>query len=306
MSNYKNGELHKSFVKTLWRGVVGAAFCGSYLAILERAAEAFLGLSAEQPLQQHSFADTVLLRLTLVASLLNCSSHIAVVSGLLQDTYTVSILIGVGFDVLSNFLYFAALCCLTKSKTNFYNEIVERSLFKTGLTLVIALAVQVYLFWAHVRALRLGHSLSRIQQVTKSAWNNLRGDPGPWYMDHLFAYLDLAHHMFMTLVALRAFDMALRSTAKSSMLGLLLLLVSSSALSMNQQSGNEYVRNTPGRLPSRCLSVDPQTDKATCYCFGDGAKHNAFSVDWRNGRFCLLWFHSFRQVYEMSLVEAEQ
>ena len=172
--------------------------------------------------------------LVLFCALLNTLSHLAVVSGFLRhDTYVLSILIGVGFDVVSQIMYATWWWCWSSSSLSStrstattvpINETIHDMdstgnmeqygwLFMTvpsAMTLTTTLVVLLILLtnlYLHLRALFIASSsslsLKRLQSVVQSAWNNLRGDPGPMFADHAFAYTDLATHVFQLVTVWR-------------------------------------------------------------------------------------------------------
>ena len=130
---------------------------------------------------------------TCAASVLNVASHAAVALGMLNDTYVLSILVGVGFDILTRILQMVWWACLT---LELEPEPAELDSDWTAILLFVLLSVYAYHLTVHIQALYMNSSLERMQSVLKSSINNLRGIPGKAYADHLFAYSDLGTHIF--------------------------------------------------------------------------------------------------------------
>lgn len=150
------------------------------------------------------------------ASFLNVLSHSAVALGALNDTYVLSILVGVGFDVFTRILQLVwwiwmtrtlpettstrlmlsvpKICSFEESTLVIDNPVPDNTNSTQALLLVMVF-FYVYHMIVHVRALCMNQSLSRLQSVLKSALNNLKGIPGEGYSDHFFAYTDLGTHL---------------------------------------------------------------------------------------------------------------
>mmetsp|Transcript_22114 Transcript_22114/g.61464 ORF Transcript_22114/g.61464 Transcript_22114/m.61464 type:complete len:435 (+) Transcript_22114:79-1383(+) len=154
--------------------------------------------------------------LSLVCALLNVTSHAWVVAGRLQgDTYVISILFGVGFDVWSSALYGLQflLATLMMPARRFDEKMQERETILMTQDEASSSVLQGYHLWnlsctfvaviliaaqwhLHVRALYLAsHDMKRLRAVVFGAHRNLRGQPGAYYQDHVFAYTDLGYHM---------------------------------------------------------------------------------------------------------------
>mmetsp|Transcript_829 Transcript_829/g.1595 ORF Transcript_829/g.1595 Transcript_829/m.1595 type:complete len:343 (-) Transcript_829:698-1726(-) len=144
-----------------------------------------------------------------MTSLLNVLSHAAVVLGALQDTYVISILVGVGFDVLTRLYQLWWWMQLVQSTIEEEEEESGSSSSSSSLQLLdncflgLLSLLFLYQMWIHIRALLLvnNDSLERVQTVLKGALNNLRGIPGQGGKDHLFAYSDLSLHLLPCLLS---------------------------------------------------------------------------------------------------------
>lgn len=111
---------------------------------------------------------------------------------MIEDTYVISILIGVGFDVSPSFVYL-----ITWAHKSFAVWSTAASIdMATEAFLVILMAVSLVHLLLHLRTLRLSASYTRLNSVVRSACDNLIGDPGRGYSDHIFAYTYLGTHLF--------------------------------------------------------------------------------------------------------------
>ena len=171
----------------------------------------------------------LLLILNAILSLLNVSSHLAVVLGCLDDTYVLSILVGVGFDICSSFVYVAFWISnysfyYYSYNTNFdqyaqpkmevydgQKDAQQRWLVGNKQTWngdVVFCATYVSFFIYHL-IIHTGAlyniqscSLRRTSEAVCSAWNNIQGIPGICWKDHFFAFTDLGTHTFQFIVSL--------------------------------------------------------------------------------------------------------
>mmetsp|Transcript_19229 Transcript_19229/g.29713 ORF Transcript_19229/g.29713 Transcript_19229/m.29713 type:complete len:322 (-) Transcript_19229:191-1156(-) len=126
-----------------------------------------------------------------LASALNVVSHLAVAMGALDDTYVLSIILGVGFDVMTRILQLIWWMSLTSSA----EAVKDISTIRLQATLSV---MYVYHMIIHARAISAFTCQpclrSDIQTVIAGALNNIRGIPGEQWGDHLFAYTDLGSH----------------------------------------------------------------------------------------------------------------
>ena len=173
----------------------------------------------------------LLLIFNAILSFLNVSSHLAVVLGCLDDTYVLSILVGVGFDICSSFVYvafwisnytFSYYYSDTSSNFDQYaqpnievydgqKDAQQRWLVGRGQNWngdVVFCATYVSFFFYHL-TIHTGalyniqsRSLRRTSDTVCSAWNNIQGVPGICWKDHFFAFTDLGTHTFQFIVSL--------------------------------------------------------------------------------------------------------
>jgi hypothetical protein len=130
-----------------------------------------------------SFPSWIHAWIVLVCAWLNVVSHMTVVMNCLNDGLVISILVGVGFDLASSVLYL----CYTHHRPSW-----------------------LYYLWSiwdltiHLRALLFFRSVDRMQAVVTSATNSLKGNPGPYYLDHFFAYTDAGKHILYLGMAIQS------------------------------------------------------------------------------------------------------
>jgi hypothetical protein len=155
----------------------------------------------------------------------------------------------------------------------------------------VGFAVTLTQWLTHIRALLLSSSATRLQSVVKSAWNNLRGEPGRSYQDHLFAYTDLGYHVFHILTALRLVGWSLRT-------GLLILATLTAVVIAIFLGGSNWSTSPPeNQLPPGLLRIAKE-GKPVCNCHvcAGGSNMNAFSIDVKLFQLCEFWFQSFGQL----------
>ena len=219
-----------------------------------------------------------------ICASLNMLSHTAVVIGVLNDTYAVNILLGVGFDVATTVLY------LTMWREILALNTVLMSTTPLSFFLGIVCLLITALQWlTHVRALLLSYSAARLKSVVKVALNNVCGEPEPAYVHHLFAFTDTAYHMFHTMVAMR-------------LLGWRQGLITFAALTIIVATG--FVVSNGGKsppkkkLPPNILKINKE-GRLVCSCDVCKGENKAFSIDLLHGKLCAMWFQSFGQLCGM-------
>ncbi len=236
---------------------------------------------------------------TCAASFLNVTSHAAVAMGVLNDTYVLSILVGVGFDVLTRVLQLVWWIQITTNLPS--NEIENDSM--TSLFLFLLVVFYIYHMIVHVRALFLNKSLSRLQTVLIGALNNLRGIPGEAYLDHIFAYTDLGTHIFALWLSVRFLQAESKMFLAVVCLGLL------AGISYVVLSQIPFSDNTDKELASMIKVVVGTENGATILCSCRACKTKqerldsnsspvSFTVNPRDG-ICQLWLASFGQLTEV-------
>mmetsp|Transcript_53041 Transcript_53041/g.158740 ORF Transcript_53041/g.158740 Transcript_53041/m.158740 type:complete len:339 (-) Transcript_53041:473-1489(-) len=250
---------------------------------------------------------TFLVTVVFGASIVNGVTHIAVVLNLLDDALVLSILVGVGFDVASQVLSSGMWTLLFLLEfvpswrgllSSNGNSSQDFSAVDVALLVMLALSYS-YQLTMHVRALFLSASFERLVTVVKSAQNNLVGDPGPAYRDHIFAFVDTAFHMFQVACTGWMLGMAGMAGAARGLTRALMVVGSASCILTLRPSERKDVgaheasiaSGKGGRLVCRC-----------CSCKDSYKGSVAFSVDIWQGQLCHLWFLTFRQL--LGLVES--
>jgi NADH:ubiquinone oxidoreductase subunit 3 (subunit A) len=224
-----------------------------------------------------SFPSSIYAWLVFGCSLLNVVSHTAVLANLLNDGLVLSILVGVIFDVASSLLY---LWCCRHNQLSYV-----LLLWSTG-NLVM-----------HVRALFLYTSWDNMKSVVTSATNNLRGEPGPFGLDHVFAYSDTGNHLAFFLLAVRETignDSLPRTVAMSALiLGPAILLIRNILQPHHneeeEEDGNESAHR---KTPSARLTAPPKRHMPVCDCKACRCQ-TSFSIA---PHFCELWFCTFQEL----------
>ena len=216
-------------------------------------------------------------------SLCNVISHTAVVMNLLNDGLLISILLGVSFDVVSCVVYFWSI------RNNPLN--ISLMIWTSGT------------FSLHLRALLLSTSLNRASAVVTSAVNNLRGIPGPWLSDHLFAYTDLGLHMSFFILAIRE-TIGKGSTSKAiglaiSFIAPLILLFRQFLAPLPNSHPKSNADGTYRQPPIAQLHVLHNKARPVCDC-KVCRQQTAFSV--APPYLCELWYCNFEEL----LVKIEQ
>eukprot|EP00531_Pseudo-nitzschia_arenysensis_P003088 CAMPEP_0116129642 /NCGR_PEP_ID=MMETSP0329-20121206/8028_1 /TAXON_ID=697910 /ORGANISM="Pseudo-nitzschia arenysensis, Strain B593" /LENGTH=302 /DNA_ID=CAMNT_0003623913 /DNA_START=9 /DNA_END=920 /DNA_ORIENTATION=- len=234
---------------------------------------------------------------TCAASFLNVTSHAAVALGVLNDTYVLSILVGVGFDVLTRVLQ---LVWWIKMTANLTSESTEKE-STTSLFLLLLVIFYVYHMIIHVRALFLNKSLSRLKTVLMGALNNLRGIPGEAYLDHLFAYTDLGTHLFALWLSFLLLQAEGAIFLAVGCLGLLagISYVILSQIPFSESSDKELA------FMIKVVGTTEEATTITCSCRAcktrqerlDSNSPVSFTVGARDG-ICQLWLASFGQLTE--------
>jgi len=233
-------------------------------------------------------------------SLLNAISHAAVVLGALHDTYVLSILVGVGFDVFTQSLrliWWLQLTLIAFQEHEIMRDDtaatwnILRECVPTGVFLMVLLKVYVYHMKIHVGALRISqHSHMRVMEILHASLNNLRGIPGEKYKDHVFAYTDLGGHLAPLILSINLLD---RQGELKYGIWTLLYLVLASGMTLSIVPFNQYSENTP------IINVTKQ--KIECRCRACTVKSKvmgnccSFTCSIRDG-VCHLWLYSFEEL----------
>ena len=195
-------------------------------------------------------SSSVLNGIIVATGILNVVSHAAVVLGALDDTYVLSILVGVGFDVVTRMIqlvWWMELSWITSrdpsAQTN--SAIHEHGHEGTIITITFLVAssgIYIYHMIVHVQALTIKHhTYERATKILRGALNNLQGIAGEvGFEDHLFAYSDLGLH----LAPLHLSGLLLYQQQKLvSAVWMLILLIVASALVLSQVPFNKYKKD---------------------------------------------------------------
>ena len=244
--------------------------------------------------------------LVLIASFLNSASHMAVILNLLEDTMIISILIGVSFDVLSELLYLS-----------FWVQLSQRITLPTTFVLLYA-TYATYHLTVHVRALLMTRSFRRLESVVRSAYRNIIGYPGDsCYVDHFFAFLDTAFHLFhlgVVSVHVVGLGKSAQIIGAAVMVVMLLALIGAGFAGGNWPSDSGR-SNSNGGIPSEQLStrntLSRRGDQPICSCktcgqlagsaSGRTPRATAFCIRVRGLSLsvCDLWQKTFREALSM-------
>ena len=240
----------------------------------------------------------------MATSLLNSISHGAVVLGALHDTYVMSILVGVGFDVVTRILYLVWWVQLSVIAFNEQHEIMDqdnatKEYALTIFLLVVLSIVYVYQIVIHIQALQMNQSYDRLIKVLRSALNNLRGVVGQGYGDHLFAYSDLGGHLAPFYLS---FYLLNQQQALLSGLWIFVLLVVASGLVLSRvplninnakyKSNQSFVRINGGNIECSCQACKKRVQSTGRYA--------SFTFTRRDG-VCCLWLYSFEELSNILL-----
>lgn len=228
----------------------------------------------------------------MASSLLNVISHSAVVLGALTDTYVLSILVGVGFDVMTRILHLIWWIHLTR--ISFQDRSMNNRLKEDSNTvgfIIILTIIYIYHMIIHVRALRLNHSRERLKLVLVGALNNLRGVSGEVFQDHIFAYSDLGGHILplglSTILLKRQYALLTSFQALTVM-----ILFSFSALSRiplkDIDDGKPLLSiNNVGNITCSCNACTRRTARKS--------RESSFTFNTNDG-ICHLWLCSFEKL----------
>lgn len=232
---------------------------------------------------------------TMAASLLNVASHSAVVLGALNDTYVLSILLGVGFDVMTRILQLIWWIHITTCTRISFQDLsdMDRLIgnYHTVAFLMILAIIYVYHMTIHVRALRISYSYERLRKVLTGALNNLRGIPGEGFHDHLFAYSDLGGHLLPLGLSALLLHRQHALFAAFQVLAMLMLLshLALSRIPLNEVKDSEpLIRiNEQGTITCSCDPCRRRTKRKS--------KESSFTFNVDDG-ICHLWLSSFEKL----------
>ena len=231
---------------------------------------------------------------TAASSLLNVMSHSGVVLGALNDTYVISILIGVGFDVMTRILqliWWIDITWSSFSREALSNEVIDKTkLHNTAGFLAVLATIYVYHMIIHVRALRLNTSLERLNKVLTGALNNLRGIPGDNFQDHVFAYTDLGGHLLplgLSVILLKR-QHELWAAFRALVFLITLSYVALSRIPFNKHETHPRIgKGVEGEITCSCSACERRTKRKS--------NDSSFTFNIHDG-ICHLWLYSFEDL----------
>ncbi|CAB9498824.1 expressed unknown protein [Seminavis robusta] len=243
-------------------------------------------------------------KVLLVASFLNCISHLAVILNVLQQGLVLFIFVGVLFDCLTSLLYMLHHMLTLSGETASSSSTIVLLVCMSWLDLGLHLRALVAFCLPKKTSLRL------IQSVVHSAHNNLQGIPGKHYEDHIFAFADTAKHLTFFMHAMLLHDLKnnvilLVVTTLGLCLGwhvgphaLLRWVCRCFPLSLSSSNKNDQVTIEPSaQQPPPRLIVQAKDKKfssflATCNCPACQDK-SCFVI---LPKMCELWFCTFEEL----------
>lgn len=240
-------------------------------------------------------SSTILNGSTMAASFLNVMSHSAVVLGAFNDTYVLSIIVGVGFDVFTRILQLIWWIHITM--ISFESRSEKRGLmddvFTTSYLFILAI-IYVYHMIIHLRALRMNSSYQRLKKVLSGALNNLRGIPGERFHDHFFAYSDLGAHLCplgLSTILLKRQE-SLHTCFLMIALQLILSSLALSKVPINKlKIGGEIVQlKEDGKIVCNCNTCLRRTKRRS--------RTSSFTFNMNDG-ICALWLYSFENLSDV-------
>jgi len=238
------------------------------------------------------------------SSFLNVSSHGLVAMGMLDDTYVLSILLGVGFDVATRVLYLIWWICLTRALQQSNNEGDTMDGMEWDLSTIFFYVVNgtsyIIHMIIHVRALFMYSSHDRLNDVLNNALNDIRGVPGKAYRNFIFVYTDLGSHMMPLLLSSAIIWICRVIHIALAAFGLLSIFARFIFQRIPLHSGEEELTTNSAKLISITAS-----GKVMCSCsicrkkeMEKGCK-TSFCIDLRTKSVCHLWLCSFEQLCSM-------
>ena len=254
-------------------------------------------------------------------SSLNVISHSAVVLGALNDTYVLSILVGVGFDVITRILQLiwwiqitttTIIISFQRQEEDINNNIntninTNANYYNTILLCSVLTIIYIYHMIIHVRALRMNYSYERLSSVLTGALNNLRGIPGDKFQDHLFAYSDLGSHILPLCLSIILLHKQKALFTSFTVLALLIFMssfaVSRIPLNNNNINDNNEVNDDDTESMNTFINVS-KDGSITCCCnackerskrTNNSEESSSFTFNVADG-ICHLWLCSFENL----------
>jgi multisubunit Na+/H+ antiporter MnhF subunit len=286
-------------------------------------------MSLESSSSSSSSSSSVLFNSFIMStSFLNVASHSAVVLGALNDTYVLSILVGVGFDVITRILQLIWWIQITtttimisfrrQQETDINNSIIHintnNNYYNTIILCSVLAIIYIYHMIIHVRALRMNYSYERLRSVLTGALNNLRGIPGDKFQDHIFAYTDLGSHLLPLCLSIILLQKQ-KALFTAFIILALLILISSFALSRIPFNNNNNNNNNNEVSNDSCDDIDEDSKSMNkfihvckdgsiaCSCNAckkrskrtNSQESSSFTFNFSDG-ICHLWLCSFENL----------
>ena len=159
---------------------------------------------------------------------------------------------------------------------------------------VSPVAPQAYNLRAHCRAgLGLTASMDRLESVVRSAQNNIIGEPGPYHLDHVFAFTDLGFHLWQLAASGNALGgvFACRALATVAVLVGAVLVAARAIRAVDSRSGHSEERPRLEATPR----LEVRRGLTICHCRACRGE-TAFRIC--PGGVCALWSCSFSRLLD--------
>ena len=251
---------------------------------------------------------SIFAKVVLACSTLNVFSHSAVVLGWLNETVVLSILIGVTFDVSSIFFYVGMWGYISGRIFSNDYKVVQQKLWASSIFVTIYFLSTTYHLIIHVRAMRMSHSFHRMKSVVQSALNNIKGEPGNAYIDHLFAYTDLGAHLSQLLASF-IFLGPSRAFATELITLILLALIYAIHVHVSNITKRSNIWFDEISIKDRKNTITYRNGEIVCLCNTCQRNKNfaALNISFRDKSLCNLWFCTFSELLsKLSSVQDEK
>lgn len=245
-------------------------------------------------------------------SLINVISHSAVALGFIGKVCYVRVYAGVYFDFLTRCFQFFWFFCLSLLLANTIHHNIDSHEIgdkygNTATTIIIVILGISFLIHLtlHVRAL-VGHHLSynRLSAIVTSGLNNINGVPGPYYMDHIFAYTDLGLHVFP--FGASSYLLFSRHSLLYSILGVLVFAAGPLAIiKVVFIFFDSYDVHSKIAPPALLLQTTPENNQKvlkclcdTCVGYPQGQGNFSINLHDRRAAVCQLWYLTYEELAE--------
>jgi len=273
----------KGTIITLLRNYVGWAIFCLELAFIILLFQASI-FSNYQP---SSLFFKLLMSTIVTFELINTSTHFAVLTSSLRNVMSISILFGVGLDVISTLLIAAAWISI------FVALPLQQSRWFTDFFIIFIFILLMNQVNTHIRALRLGNSFNESMSVINAAKCHLHGIPGPFLKYHVFAYSDLAFHCFHLYFAARFVDLQI-TIALTLGMGLATALIGLLIWKPIQQLYEQSMNSSP--KPDEIPLKRRINDRLICVCPNCHYTTSSFRLSIFPLKLCSQWLCSFEQL----------